>query len=59
MPMARHAVYGHWRTMAFAGALLHNRINALPVLDGPVNGEAFCAYVEPALVSPLGPGNVL
>ena len=44
------APHGHWRTMTFIAALRHDRIDVPFVLDGPVNGEAFRAYVEHVLV---------
>ena len=53
------APHGHWRTMTFIAALRHDRIDAPFVLDGPVNGEAFRAYVERILVPTLGPGDIV
>lgn len=45
--------------MTFIAALRHDRIDAPFVLDGPVNGEAFRAYVEHVLVPTLSPGDVV
>lgn len=53
------APHGHWRTMTFIAALRHDRIDAPFVLDGPVNGEAFRAYVEQVLVPTLAPGDIV
>jgi transposase len=53
------APYGHWQTMTFLAALRHDRIDAPCVLDGPVNGESFTAYVEQFLVPALKPGDVV
>lgn len=53
------APHGHWRTMTFIAALRHHRIGAPFVLDGPVNGEAFRAYIEHVLVPTLRPGDVV
>jgi transposase len=53
------APHGHWRTMTFIAALRHDRIDAPFVLDGPVNGEAFRAYVEQVLVPTLTAGDVV
>lgn len=53
------APHGHWRTMTFIAALRHDRIDAPFVLDGPINGEAFRAYVEHLLVPTLAPGDVV
>ena len=51
--------YGHWRTMTFLAALRHDRIDAPCVLDQPVNGQSFTAYVEQCLVPTLAPGDVV
>jgi transposase len=45
--------------MTFIAAHRHDRIDAPFVLDGPVNGEAFRAYVEQILVPTLRPGDVV
>jgi transposase len=45
--------------MIFIAALRHDRIDAPFVLDGPVNGEAFRAYVKQMLVPTLSPGDVV
>lgn len=52
-----HAPHGHWRTMTFIAALRHDRIDAPFVLDGPVNGASFQAYVEK--VAAMKPGYLL
>lgn len=44
--------------MTFIAALRHNRVDRPFVLDGPVNGEAFRAYVEQALAPTLQPGDL-
>ena len=51
--------FGRWKTMTFLAALRHDRIDAPCVLDGPINGEAFLAYVEQFLVPTLEPGDVV
>ena len=48
--------HGHWRTTIFVAGL---RLDAPMVMDGPMNGEAFLAYVEQVLVPTLGPGDVV
>ena len=53
------APHGHWRTMTFIAALRHDRIDAPFVLDGPVNGDAFRAWVEQVLVPTLAPGDIV
>ena len=45
--------------MTFLTALRHDAITAPFVLDGPINGEAFLAYVEQILVPTLKPGDVV
>lgn len=51
--------FGHWRTLTFLAALRHDRIDAPCVLDGPINGELFLAYVEQFLVPTLSLGDIV
>jgi transposase len=51
--------YGHWQTLTFIAALRHNRVEAPLVIDGPINGAIFTAYVEQALAPTLQPGDVV
>src|SRR3546814_2420264 len=51
--------YGHWRTMTFLAALRCDRIDAPCVLDQPVNGQSFIAYVEQCLLPTLAAGDVV
>ena len=51
--------HGHWKTTTFTAGLRRDGIAAPMVLDGPMNGEAFLAYVEQALVPELRPGEVV
>ena len=42
--------HGHWKTTTFTRrAVRYDGIAAPMILDGPMNGEAFLAYVEQAL----------
>jgi hypothetical protein len=50
---------GRWRTLTFLAALRHDRITAPCVIDGPINGTSFRAYVEQFLVPTLSPGDVV
>ena len=50
--LVAYAPYGHWRTMTFLAALRHDGITAPCVIDGPINGISFLAYVEQFLVPP-------
>jgi len=51
--------HGHWKTTTFVGALRHDRMTAPMVLDGPMNGAAFQAYVEQVLAPTLQPGDIV
>ena len=53
------APFGHWQTMTFIAALRCDRIDAPCLFDGPINGEAFAAYVRDFLVPTLSPGDVV
>jgi transposase len=53
------APHGRWRTMTFIAALRADRIDAPYVLDGPINGVIFTAWVEQCLVPTLKPGDVV
>lgn len=53
------APFGHWRTMTFIAALRSDRIDAPYVLDGPINGTTFAAWIEQCLVPTLKPGDVV
>jgi transposase len=48
-----------WRTLTFLAALRHDRITAPCVIDGPINGTSFRAYVEQFLVPTLSSGDVV
>ena len=58
-PLNAKTPHGHWRTMTFLAALRHDGIAAPCVIDGPINGESFTAYVEQALVPTLKPGDIV
>jgi transposase len=51
--------HGHWRTLTFLAALRADRIDAPCVLDGPINGLSFKAYIEQFLVPTLRPGDIV
>jgi transposase len=51
--------HGHWKTLTFLAALRCDAITAPFVLDGPINGEWFLAYVQQVLVPTLSPGDVV
>ena len=54
-----HAPHGHWKTTPFIAGLRHNDITAPMVLDGPMDGEAFLAYVKTFLCPTLSPGDIV
>lgn len=45
--------HGHWKTSTFVAALRRNRVTAPFLLDGPMNGTSFLAYVEGVLAPTL------
>jgi transposase len=51
--------HGHWKTTTFTAALRLDGLAAPMVLDGPMHGTAFRAYVEQVLVPELRPGDVV
>lgn len=51
--------HGRWHTLTFLAALRWDRIAAPCVIDGPINGRSFLAYVEQMLVPTLKPGDVV
>jgi transposase len=50
---------GQWRTTTFVAGLRASGIVAPLVLDGPMTGPAFCAYVGQFLAPALAPGDVV
>lgn len=51
--------HGHWKTTTLVAGLRTTGIVAPLVLDGPINAEAFQAYVEQVLVPVLGAGDIV
>ena len=51
--------HGHWRTTTFIAGLRQTGVIAPLVLDGPLTGRAFRAYVEQFLAPALAPGDVV
>ena len=45
--------HGHWKTTTFVAAMRCTGLTAPLVLDGPMNGECFLAYVQQFLVPTL------
>ena len=44
---------GEWKTITFVAGLRHNGMSAPMVIEGPMTGEVFRAYVEQCLVPTL------
>ena len=51
--------HGHWKTTTIVAGLRHTGMVAPMVLDGPIDGATFRAYVERVLVPELRPGDVV
>ena len=51
--------HGHWKTTTFVGGLTARGFIAPYVLDGPMNGVVFTAWVEQMLVPELRPGDIV
>ena len=51
--------HGHWKTTTFIGGLRLTGMDAPMVIDGPINGEIFRAYVERVLVPTLRRGDIV
>ncbi len=51
--------HGHWKTTTFVAGLRHTGLTAPFVLDGPINGLWFQAYVDQVLVPTLSKGDIV
>ena len=51
--------HGHWKTTTFVGALRATGVTAPLVVDGPMNGDVFLAYVQQQLAPTLQPGDTV
>ena len=56
---ANAAPAADWKTTTFVAALRTSGMVAPMVLDGPINGIAFQAYVDQVLVPELEPGDIV
>ncbi len=57
--LVQAAPHGHWRTTTFVAVLRSTGLVAPLVLDGPMNGPTFLAYVEQFLAPALRRGDVV
>ena len=51
--------HGHWKTTTFTAGLRLGSLIAPMLLDGPMDGDAFLAYVTQVLVPELTPGDIV
>jgi transposase len=51
--------HSHWKTTTFSAGLSLNGMVAPMVLDGPMNGEAFLAYIRQVLAPELKKGDIV
>jgi transposase len=51
--------WGHWKTTTFVAALRVGEIAAPCVLDGPMDGDSFRAYIEQCVVPILRRGDIV
>lgn len=50
---------GRWHTLTFLAALRSNALTAPCVVEGPINGSIFRAYIEQFLLPTLRPGDIV
>jgi transposase len=53
------APLGDWQTTTFVAGLRHSRLTAPMVVDGPMDGELFVAWVEQFLCPTLRAGDIV
>jgi len=51
--------HGHWKTTTFIASLRHDSVTAPMVIDGPIGGDVFLAYVRTLLCPTLRPGDIV
>jgi transposase len=51
--------HGHWKTTTFVAGLRHDGLAAPLVIDGPINGDWFIAYVEQILAPTLSEDDIV
>jgi len=54
-----YAPHGHWNTTTLVAAITPDAAIAPMLLDGPMDGEAFAAYVEQILIPALPPESIV
>jgi len=58
-PLIAKVPHRHWKTLTFIAGPRHDGIVAPCVIDGPINGDSFTAWVEQFLIPTLGPGSIV
>jgi transposase len=58
-PVVGRVPHGHYKNLTFTAALRSDGLVAAQVLDGPMTGDRFVAYVEHVLVPTLRVGDVV
>ena len=53
------APFGDWQTTTFVAGLRHHQLTAPLLVDGPMDGELFLAWVEQFLCPTLQPGDIV
>ena len=51
--------HGHWKTTTFVAGLRHDGVTAPFVVDRPMNGSIFLAYVKQCLAPTLASGDIV
>ena len=51
--------HGHWRNNTFIAGLRSDRIDAPMLIEGAMDGDAFCAWVEQMLAPTLVAGDIV
>jgi len=54
-----HVPQSNWQTITFVAGLRHDRMVAPLVIDGPMNGAVFLAYIEQCLVPTLNHDDIV
>jgi transposase len=57
--LTANAPFGLWQTVTYLAALRCNGLTAPFLLDGPMDGEAFLAYLDQVLVPSLKRGDIV
>jgi transposase len=58
-PCVDRVPHGHYKSLTFTAALRADGLTATQILDGPMNGERFFAYVRDILVPTLRPHDIV